>query len=56
LYDDDGESYNYEKGMYSWRKITVVKQKNGQWKGVISKPEKGKPDTVGKITWRFMTH
>jgi alpha-D-xyloside xylohydrolase len=55
LYDDDGESFNYEKGMYTWRTIKVEKQKNGQWKGMLSKPEKGKPDTVGKITWRFMT-
>ncbi len=55
LYDDDGESYNYEQGMYSWRTITVTKGKDGQWKGSISAPEKNKPNTVGRVTWKFMT-
>lgn len=55
LYDDDGETFDYEKGEYSWRDIKVVRQKDGTLKGVISKPGKGKPDTVGKVTWKFMT-
>ncbi|MFD1145147.1 glycoside hydrolase family 31 protein [Larkinella insperata] len=55
LYDDDGETYNYEKGQLSWRLIQVERQKNGRWKGRMSAAEKGKPDTVGKVTWRFMT-
>lgn len=55
LYDDDGETFNYEKGHYSWRKITVERQKNGQWQGRLSAAEKGKPNTVGKVTWRSMT-
>lgn len=55
LYDDDGETYNYERGEYSWRDIKVGRQKNGKLKGVISKAEKGKPDNIGKVTWKFMT-
>ena len=55
LYDDDGVSFDYEKGDYSWRDIKVERQKNGALKGSISRPEKGKPDTVGKVTWKFMT-
>lgn len=55
LYDDDGESFDYEKGIYTWRKISVIKQKNGQWKGSITKADKDKPDTIGKVSWRFMT-
>ena len=55
LYDDDGETFDYEKGAYTWRDIKVVRGKNGQLKGTISKAEKGKPDSVGKVTWRFMT-
>ena len=54
LYDDDGETFDYEKGAYSWRTITVVKDKNGQWKGSIAAPEKGKPNTVGAVSWKFM--
>ncbi|WP_439580906.1 glycoside hydrolase family 31 protein [Dyadobacter bucti] len=55
LYDDDGETFAYEKGIFSWREIKVERQKNGELKGSISAEEKGKPGTVGKVTWRYMT-
>jgi alpha-glucosidase (family GH31 glycosyl hydrolase) len=55
LYDDDGETFNYEKGDYSWREIKVKKDKTRQWKGTIALPEKNKPNTIGNITWKFMT-
>jgi len=55
LYDDDGESFDYEKGIYSWREINVVKNRKGAWEGTISKAEKGKPDNIGKVTYKFMT-
>ena len=55
LYDDDGETFDYEKGIYSWREIIVMKDKNGNLKGTISKAEKGKPDNIGKVTWKFMS-
>jgi len=55
LYDDDGETFNYEKGNYNWRTITVEKDKKGNWKGTISIAENGKPNTVGNVTWKFMT-
>jgi len=55
LYDDDGETYDYEKGRYTWRVVTVTKDKKGQWQGTVSAPEKGKPNTVGPVTWKFMS-
>jgi alpha-glucosidase (family GH31 glycosyl hydrolase) len=55
LYDDDGESFDYEKGMYTWREVKVEKDKKQQWKGTISAAVKDKPNTVGKVSWRFMT-
>ncbi len=54
LYDDDGETYNYEKGDYSWREIVVERDKNGNFKGHISKAEKNKPNSISKVTWKFM--
>jgi alpha-D-xyloside xylohydrolase len=54
LYDDDGETYNYEKGNYAFRKITVSKL-NGKLKGAIAPAPKGKPDNVGKVTFKVMT-
>jgi alpha-glucosidase (family GH31 glycosyl hydrolase) len=56
LYDDDGETFDYEKGMYSWRTIKVTPDKKGKLTGTISKADKGKPDNIGKVTWRFMTN
>lgn len=55
LYDDDGETFDYEKGEYTWRGIVVEKDKNDKLKGTISKPEKGKPNTIGNVTWRYMS-
>jgi alpha-glucosidase (family GH31 glycosyl hydrolase) len=55
LYDDDGETFGFEKGAYAWRDIRVSRQKNGQLKGSISKAQAGKPNSVGKVTWKFMT-
>lgn len=55
LYDDDGETFNYEKGDFSWREIKVEKDKKGKLNGTISAPVKGKPNTIGNVTWRFMT-
>jgi alpha-D-xyloside xylohydrolase len=55
LYDDDGVSFDYEKGMYSWREIKMDRLKSGKLKGTISKAEKKKPDNLGKISWKFMT-
>jgi alpha-D-xyloside xylohydrolase len=54
LYDDDGETYDYEKGAYSWRTIKVA-FRNGHPEGTISAAVKGKPDNIGKVTWKFMT-
>lgn len=55
LYDDDGETYDYERGEYAWRDILVTRDRKGRLKGHISKAVKGKPDNVGTVTWRFMT-
>jgi alpha-glucosidase (family GH31 glycosyl hydrolase) len=55
LYDDDGETFNYEKGDYSFRTITVTKDRHGKLQGTLSAAEKGKPNTVGNVTWKWMT-
>ena len=54
LYDDDGETFDYEKGQYTWREIKVEKV-NGNFKGSISQPVAGKPNTIGEVSWKFMS-
>ena len=55
LYDDDGETFDYEKGIYSWREIKISTDKKGKLIGTISKAEKGKPDNIGVVTWKYMS-
>ncbi|MEO5594335.1 MAG: TIM-barrel domain-containing protein [Chitinophagaceae bacterium] len=54
LYDDDGETFDYEKGAYSWRLAKMEKNSKGEWIGSISQPEKDKPNTVGNVSWRHV--
>ena len=56
LYDDDGETFDYERGEYSWRKIVVQKDREGDWSGIIDQAPKGKPNSIGKVSWKFMTN
>lgn len=57
LYDDDGITFNFEDGEYSMTNITVTKDKNGNLKGAIAKPEKSKPyGYKNKVSWVFMTN
>jgi len=55
LYDDDGETFDYEKGAFSWREIKVIAAKGGKFKGSISKAEKSKPDNFGTVEFQWMT-
>jgi len=55
LYDDDGETFDYEKGSFSWREIKVIETKGGKMKGSISKAEKLKPDNFGTVEFQWMT-
>lgn len=54
LYDDDGETFNYEKGDYCWRIVTMKKNNKGEWVGIISGPEKNKPNTIGNVSWKHI--
>ncbi len=56
LYDDDGESFDFEKGQYSMIDIAVQRDKKGNLTGKIATPEEGKPYGYHKqVTWKFMT-
>jgi len=55
LYDDDGETFNFEKGDLSWREIKVERHSNGKMKGSISAAEKGKPDNIAKVSFKFFS-
>ncbi len=55
LYDDDGETFNYEKGAFSFRAIKVEKR-NGKLKTSFGADVKGKPNTIAKVNFLKMTN
>jgi alpha-D-xyloside xylohydrolase len=56
LYDDDGVSFDYEKGEYSKTVLSVTRNKKGRLQGNQPVPAGGKPFHYGKkVVWQFMT-
>jgi len=56
LYDDDGKTFNYEKGEFSKTILSVVKNKKGELQGNQPLVAKGKPFHYQPVvSWRFMT-
>jgi alpha-D-xyloside xylohydrolase len=55
LYDDDGESFGYERGEYSWTRIEVARDASGKWRGDVRPDARGGKWGYGEVTWRFMT-
>ena len=54
LYDDDGESFNYEKGNYSWTELKVTKNGNGKLEGEMKRLGNN-IFNYSKAEWVFMT-
>ncbi len=57
LYDDDGTSFDYEKGRYSFTRLSVLKGADGKLMGEMAAPTAGKPFAYQKqnVKWVFMT-
>lgn len=55
LYDDDGTSFDYERGAFSNTRLTVSKNSKGQLTGSMKTPGKDKPFGYSTLKWRFMT-
>jgi alpha-glucosidase (family GH31 glycosyl hydrolase) len=54
LYDDDGETFDFEKGNYTFAKLSV-ENKKGKLIGKVSMDKKGIPFSYGRVSWKFMT-
>ncbi|ULQ50710.1 TIM-barrel domain-containing protein [Flavihumibacter fluvii] len=55
LYDDDGLTFDYEKGKYIRIKLNVLKDKRGKLKGTVLIPKGANPWSYSNFTWKFMT-
>ena len=54
LYDDDGSTFDYEKGDYSWYDLSVNKDGN-KLSGSVTQASATYPQTFGEVEWKFMT-
>lgn len=54
LYDDDGETFDFEGGEFSWTLIKVDVDENGRKSGTMTRRKEG-AFNYGEISWRFMT-
>ena len=55
LYDDDGETFDYERGESSWTKLRAAKDAAGAWHGAVTPEKDARPWRYSTVTWRFMT-
>ncbi|MEO8415636.1 MAG: TIM-barrel domain-containing protein, partial [Ginsengibacter sp.] len=55
LYDDDGVSYDYEKGQFTRIKLSVTRDANGALKGNVAIPTGAKIWSYSNFSWKFMT-
>ncbi|NLR62538.1 glycoside hydrolase family 31 protein [Chitinophaga polysaccharea] len=55
LYDDDGESYDYQQGKYMQYQLSAKKNKQGKWQEkVVIENKQGVKQAYKDIKWRFM--
>ena len=55
LYDDDGVSYDYEKGKFTRIKLSVTKDSKGALKGEVDIPKGAQIWSYDNFSWNFMT-
>jgi alpha-glucosidase (family GH31 glycosyl hydrolase) len=55
LYDDDGTSFGYERGAFSWTPLVVTRGADGALVGAQPTRATGKPFSYRTLTWKLMT-
>jgi alpha-glucosidase (family GH31 glycosyl hydrolase) len=55
LYDDDGETFDYEKGAYSWTELRATRDANGHLVGTVIQDKTQPKWHYSDVKWTFMT-
>lgn len=55
LYDDDGETFDFAAGEFSWTVLEVKRDARGRLVGAVAPETSGRKWSYGEVTWRFMT-
>lgn len=56
LYDDDGETFDYERGASSWTTLRATRDATGAWRGEVTPAKDAPPWHYSTVTWRYMTN
>jgi alpha-D-xyloside xylohydrolase len=54
LYDDDGETFDYEKGEFSWTQLSAAKDAAGKWSGAVTPDANGRKWHYSDVKWMYM--
>jgi alpha-glucosidase (family GH31 glycosyl hydrolase) len=54
VYDDDGETFDYERADRSWTRLSVERDPSGAWKGAVTPDANGRRWRYSDVTWTFM--
>lgn len=54
LYDDDGITFDYARGKYTWTQLSVSRNSKGEWTGTWTPPNDPTFHYTG-VSWVFMT-
>lgn len=54
LYDDDGETFDYEKGACSRTELRASRGPDGKWTGSVAPDASGRTWSYSTVTWKFM--
>ena len=55
VYDDDGETFDYERGERTWTRLAATKDSNGTWQGTVTPDSNGKGWRYSQVRWTFMS-
>jgi alpha-D-xyloside xylohydrolase len=55
LYDDDGTTFDYERGAFSWTELAVSRDASGALRGSVRRPPPDKPFSYRATRWRMMS-
>jgi alpha-D-xyloside xylohydrolase len=55
IYDDDGETFGYERGERSWTRLEVRRDATGAWRGEVTSTPGASPWRYSEVTWVEMS-
>jgi alpha-D-xyloside xylohydrolase len=55
IYDDDGETFDFERGEHTWTRLSASRGPDGRWRGSVTPDPNGRRWRYSTVSWRFMS-